>query len=483
MRAFLRRLLGLPSRTVRVVRAKYDAAQTTAENRRHWANADGLSARLANSLAVRTKLRERARYERDNGGFCDGMVDSLVNEVVGVGPRLQVRTGDRAADRAVQDAWHTWADEVLLGEGLQILHRSRVVDGEGFCLLSTDDTLTHSVKLFPVWVECDQVTTPNPSAVVRQAGTFSLVDGIELSRVGRPVAYHVLRSHPGDLLGAGWEYDVVAARRVIHWFLRKRAGQVRGVPEITPGLPLMAQKRRWTLATLSAAETAANFAAMLETQAPPDGTTDDPTPFETLEIVRGMMTTLPAGTKAAQLKAEHPTALYDQFEACLLREFARPLHMPLNVAIGDSSRSNFASGRLDYLLYRMAIRVTRHFMGLRVMEPLFSEWLQEATRVPGLLPPNLPAVGLPHLWFWPGFQPIDPDTEAKSDTEALLNGTTTLAELLAEVGLDWEEVVRQRAAEIALCNKLGVPLPSKASTPAGGAQTPAPAPSDQGATP
>lgn len=480
MLGWLRKLLAVPTRTVRVVRARYDAAATTPDNRRHWGQADALSARLANSLPVRKTLRERARYERDNGGYTAGMVDSLVNEVIGTGPRLQVQTGDRAVDRAVQDAWHAWSDEVLLGEGLQVLHRARIVDGEGFCLLSTDESLRHSVKLFPVWVECDQVTTPNPQQVVLQSGSEFLVDGMELSRVGRPLAYHMLRHHPGDLLGMAQDYDVIPAHRMVHWFGRTRPGQVRGVPEITPGLPLMAQKRRWTLATLTAAETAASFAAMLETDAPPDGVTEEPTPFETLEIERGMMTALPSGTKASQLKAEHPTATYDTFESALLREFARPLHMPLNVALGDSSRSNFASGRLDYLLYRAAIKIVRHFAGLRVMEPLFSEWLQEATRVPGLLPPNLPAVGLPHLWYWPGFQPIDPDTEAKSDTEALLNGTTTLAELLAEVGLDWEEVVRQRAREIALCQSLGVPLPSRTGSPAA---APPAAQDQQGATP
>ena len=35
-----------------VLRARYDAAQTTDENRRHWANADALSAAAANSLDV-----------------------------------------------------------------------------------------------------------------------------------------------------------------------------------------------------------------------------------------------------------------------------------------------------------------------------------------------------------------------------------------------------------------------------------------------
>ena len=44
-----------------MVFAKYDAAQTTDENRRHWASADGLSADAAANPEVRRIIRKRAR--------------------------------------------------------------------------------------------------------------------------------------------------------------------------------------------------------------------------------------------------------------------------------------------------------------------------------------------------------------------------------------------------------------------------------------
>lgn len=64
-------------RTVRVIRAKYDAAALTEDNRRHWANADGLSANAANSPAVRRVLRNRARYETANNSYARGIVLTL----------------------------------------------------------------------------------------------------------------------------------------------------------------------------------------------------------------------------------------------------------------------------------------------------------------------------------------------------------------------------------------------------------------------
>ena len=53
----LSRLRAVP---VRRVRGRFDSAATTEDNRRHWANADALSADAAASAAVRRTLRNRA---------------------------------------------------------------------------------------------------------------------------------------------------------------------------------------------------------------------------------------------------------------------------------------------------------------------------------------------------------------------------------------------------------------------------------------
>ncbi len=80
MRGFLRNLIrrSKPKRQRKTV-GLYDAVQTTPENRRHWANADHMSANAANSPHVRREARSRARYEAANnsthilsaGGFSE----------------------------------------------------------------------------------------------------------------------------------------------------------------------------------------------------------------------------------------------------------------------------------------------------------------------------------------------------------------------------------------------------------------------------
>ena len=83
---------------------------------------------------------------------------------------------------------------------------------------------------------------------------------------------------------ASRDYDRVPAESVVHWFRADRPGQARGIPDIMPALPLFAQLRRFTLAVIAAAETAADFAGILYTDAPANGEADAAEPFEPIEL-------------------------------------------------------------------------------------------------------------------------------------------------------------------------------------------------------
>ena len=97
------------SRLPVVLRARYDAAQTTAENQRHWAMADSQSADAAGSADVRKKLRERARYEVANNSYAKGIVLTIANDCIGTGPRLQMLSSDSETNRIVEAEFAGWA--------------------------------------------------------------------------------------------------------------------------------------------------------------------------------------------------------------------------------------------------------------------------------------------------------------------------------------------------------------------------------------
>jgi len=433
------------TRRARIVRARYDAAQTTPDNRRHWAAADGLSARQANSPEVRRVLRNRARYEVANNSYARGIVTTLANGCIGTGPRLQVQ---HELAREIEQQFARWAKAVNLAEKLRTMRMAVAQDGEAFALLTNNPMVPHAVKLDIQLLEADQVATPGLAPQSQPNAT----DGIEFDRWGNPSAYLVLDAHPGDNAAVTTAKRVPAAS-MIHLFVPERPGQVRGIPGLTAALPLFALLRRYTLATLAAAETAADFSAVLYTDAPADGEASEAEPFESLEIEKRSMVTLPAGYKLEQLRAEQPTTTFPDYHRQILKEIARCECMSYAVAAGDASGHNFASGRLDHQGYHQTIRVWRHRIETVVLDRIFSAWLDEAvlTVLPGVVGEDVP-----HQWFWDGFEHVDPAKEANAQATRLANNTTTLAYEYARQGRDWEEELRQRARELALMRELGI---------------------------
>ena len=209
-----------------------------------------------------------------------------------------------------------------------------------------------------------------------------------------------------------------------------------------PALPLFAQLRRFTLAVLGAAETAADFAGVLYTDAPANGEADAVEPMDLVELeAPHVLTVLRAAGDRARSTPSSPRRPTREFKKEILNEIARCLNMPFNVAAGNSSGYNYASGRLDHQTYYKSIRVDQHHIESVALDRVLRAWLDEAVLVSGFLPrrPRTAAFrDLTHQWFWDGQEHVDPAKEASAQQMRLANNTTTLAAEFAKQGRDWE---------------------------------------------
>lgn len=436
------------------VRARYDSAQTTDENTRLWAQTDLLSVRAANSFGVRRNLRTRSRYEVANNSYARGITRTMANDLIGTGPRIQLRTPDVDFNKLVADKFTAWQRAVCHAEKLRTRALAWIVDGEGPALLVSNPHIKDPVQL-DIWpLESEMFTTPDLSYVGKP-----WVDGVELDSFGNPTAYHVLQQHPGDVYTeqrSPLKYNRVPADNVLFWIRKDRPGQVRGIPMLTPALELFAMLRRYMKAVLVSAELAADFSLFMKTDAPLDGTTTEPTPFETLNVERGMLTTLPVGSEVQQLASTQPNANLEMFVRIVLREIARCINVPLNVAMGDSSGYNYSSGRLDHLGYHRGLTVDRADLEQQDNDRTFAAWYTEATLLPGYLPGAERYPDPAHRWFWDGLPSIDPVKDATADSLLLEGHMKTLADHYAERGEDWEEQIDQIGIEQAKLKKLGL---------------------------
>lgn len=444
----------------RIIQLKYDAAQTTPENARHWAMADGLSADAANTPEIRRTIRNRARLEVANNSYARGMVLTLADVCIGTGPRLQMLSDDEKFNGIVEEEFVAWAEAIRLSEKLKTLRMSKIADGEAFAAIVRNPRTRHSVNIDIRPIEADRVTTPYPTIM-------SNVDGIEYDKFGNPTKYHVSATNPDDASVWYGEFNTIPAEDMIHWYRADRPGQSRGLPELMPALPLFAQLRRYTLAVLAAAETAADFAAVIYTDAPAVDGDVAPAPYDLVSLEKRMATVMPDGWKLGQVRAEQPTTTYSEFKREILGEIGRCLQVPINILLGDSSKHNYASGRLDHQTFFKSNRIEQTSCEQVVLFPVLEAWFGEAVRI-GLFNKYRPDViadsrrsplrrgNIAPLacWFWDGMEHVDPLKEAKASVTRVSGNISNLAIECARNGLDWEDVLIQRAREKNLMEKL-----------------------------
>ena len=436
--------------SIRFIRGRFDAAQTTRDNAKHWSAADALSADAEASAAVRSILRTRARYEVANNAYAKGIVQTLANDVIGTGPRLQALTEDEALNRQIEADFTAWCNTIAFADKLRTARIARCQDGEAFILLALNPKLSTKVKLDLQLIEADRVTDDI------HINKPNCIDGITFDSFGNPMHYRVLRHHPGsDFCTFEREAEEIPAEFVIHLFRSDRPGQHRGVPEITPALPLFAQLRRFTLAVITAAESAANFAGILYTDSPANGEADEVEAMDSIQLERNMLLTMPGGWKMAQLDPKQPSTTYAEFKHEILNEIARCLSMPYNIASGNSSGYNYASGRLDHQTYYRSLKVDQALMERVLLDRVFAAWWREYA-----LLNKHEETSVPHIWIWDGTEHVDPAKEANAQAMRLQNLTTTLAIEYARQGKDWEAELHQIARERKLCEELGIPIAS-----------------------
>jgi len=442
----------------RVIRARYDAAQTTTDNARHWAMSDAMSADGAASPDVRKTLRERARYEVANNSYAKGIVLTIANDCIGTGPRLQLLTEDSDTNRRVESAFARWSKAINLAEKLRTMRMAKATDGEVFAVLTANPMIDSPVMLDVQLIEADRVASP----VLSLLPTTNEIDGVILDAWGNPQTYTVLRQHPGDLTSWKTQYDTVPVGAMIHWFRSDRPGMHRGIPEIAPALPLFADLREYTLHVIAAAATAAAFAAVIYTDSPANGEAQALEPMDVIQLEKRMATVLPDGWRLGQIETQQPSTGYAEFKREILNEIARCLNLPYNIAACNSSGYNYASGRLDHQTYYKSIRVEQAHLAEVVLDRILAAWIAEA-----ILTPELSILrqsrSMAHQWFFDGTEHVDPAKEANAQATRLTSNTTTLAAEYARQGKDWEVELRQRAKEQSLMRELGLTVTSTQS--------------------
>lgn len=371
------------------IRARFDAAQTFIGNENHWSNADNLDPHAVASLSVRRMLRSRSRYEViENNPYLKGTILTIANDFVGSGPKLQITDTrySKEAKKAIEDRFQEWCKARRIRQKIWRMRVAKVVDGEAFARAYDNPLGNTPVRLDFQVLECDRISSGE--FVYNQSLRLTEIDGVRFDKYENPTHYHILHQHPGssqfdrfakpNIFTGGSSGDWVKQEFVLHWFRQDR-GWLRGIPETAPSLPLCALLRRYTLAMVRHAETAASLSGVIETDGPgtPTQWSEADDPFDIFPVEYGMLMNLPWGYKLKQLAAVPLGDQYDAFVGSILREISRPILAPYNISAGTSKDSNMASGVLDQNIYKGGQMAERHDCEEVVLDRIFELWWRE----------------------------------------------------------------------------------------------------------
>lgn len=455
----------------KILKAWYDAAQNTKENRKSWANASDLPAAIKNNPEARRRLRARGELEYDNNSYMGGMVDTVATDTIGAtAPKLQVISPDKGINETLQTGWETWSEspEVNLPSKLLMGEIARRNHGESFFVPFTDSDVEDSTGIsLNIGLVSSRRVTDNMLAFSGyqkvERGILNDDGALIDLKKGRAKAYMVI-DEGEELSGYAANAVTVSAKQMFHWFKPKKIGQYRGVCETAPALPLMAFLRRFTLATVSTAEIIASFTAFMKTQNPPPQGPAQVDDWSQFEITRGMLQSLPDGWEPFTLEPKHPGTNHEMFVNVILREVGRVMMVPFGIVSGDCSKYNYSSARLEFRGYDHGLDGDKQQLRIRVLNPTYRQYLIERTLRDSKIKAAMDSGKLFHMWRFAQRPSFDPEKDAKAEDIRLKNGTTNLAEIFADRGEDWVEMLEQRKKELDMIQKLGLGMGTTTDT-------------------
>ena len=294
-------------------------------------------------------------------------------------------TDDDEANRLVEQEFMHWADAISCPKssapcGWRGPSRARSLPCS-WPIPKVDSPVKLDLRL----IEADQVTTPD--LLRQEADLLNAIDGIVFDQHGNPAEYHVLKSHPGDNIARfDARFRPHAGRLDDPLLPRGPAGPEprhsrdhAGPAAFCPASPLHT-------GGLGRGGDGGRFRGGALYRCPGQrrgGTESSRWTWWNWNVAWPPCCPADGGLARFKLNNRRPT--YGEFKKEILNEIARCLNMPFNVACGNSSGYNYASGRLDHQTYYKSIRVDQDHIGLVVLDRVLRAWLDEAILISELL--------------------------------------------------------------------------------------------------
>ena len=290
--------------------------------------------------------------------------------------------------------------------------------------------------------------------------------GIEYDSWNRPVAYHLFKTHPGNLTNVDKTRERIPANEINHLFLSNRISATRGIPWMHTAMTRMKMVNGYEEAELTASRISAakgGFYVSKDGAEEYEGDTIDDRGNLVNELEPGQIELLPKGIDFKNYDPQHPTTAFKDFMKVILRGISSGLDVSYNTLSNDLESVNYSSLRSGVLEEREVWKDLQVWLGENFLDDLFSDWLDMA-----LLSKAVP---LPYFkyekfnqpsWLYRGFAWVDPLKDMQANILACKEGLKTHSQIANEMGMDLEELYAELQKEKDLRQKYGITTVSEA---------------------
>jgi lambda family phage portal protein len=310
--------------------------------------------------------------------------------------------------------------------------------------------------------EADQLESPNQ--VGQNGSARRIVNGIELNKLNRHIAYWIRQRETRGDFGAGIHAASnskrISSSRVFYPAYKTRIGQTSGVPFLASILKRHNKINNYLDYESVAAEINAMLAWQIkrsDTGVPTPGNeanTDTASTYDRVEKIEpGMLFDLDPGESVEMVGSQRPGDNFEPYLINCLRIIGVGIGMPLELIMLDFSRTNYSSARASLGEARRMFRVWQKFAGTEICLP-WHTW--QITR--GIALGELPA--RPELFNtriqWPAWEYIEPVKEATGNRISMEDNVKSPSEVIRERGAEPIEVFQEIADDKAKMQELGI---------------------------
>jgi lambda family phage portal protein len=445
----------------------FEAAQNNRRLRHFVPTRAHLNALIA---AAGADITARARWLVRNNGYAANAIESWAGNVVGTGITPSSLIADGEIKAQVQRLWLDWTDESDAEGFTDFYGQQRRVAREVFIAGEV------FVRFRPRWPE-DGLVVPlqlqmlpsemlplNHNEVLPSGNVIR--QGIEFDRIGRRVAYHFLRRHPGDTTDPAMADDKVRvpASEVIHVIDPVEAGQLRGVSRFAPAIVKLFLLDLYDDAELDRKKTAAMHALFITTPAPTEpfdvAESDGQDGERQIDLQPGQIVMLAPGEEIQTSTPADVGQTYEPFQYRTLLQISAALGIPYAYLSNDMLKANYSNSRLALLEFRRRVEAYQHAVIIwQLCRQVWMRWMDTAVMAGALDLPDyeerrrewLACSWLPPRWDW-----IDPLKDVRAEIEQVRAGFKSRTQALAERGYDAEQVDAEIAADRAREQRLGL---------------------------